>query len=99
MYVSNHISHSATKQTPHFLLTVEIPSLKNVRVFGFASYVLKNVRGGKFAPRAVEVVLFEFLEHEMYKVLIQDADGVFSIVESLHVTFDESRFPGVSELV
>ena len=40
----------------------------------------------------------ETLDHGVYKVLITTDIGILRIVESRHVTFDESTFPGAPAL-
>ena len=52
----------------------------------------------KFNARANEGALIEILRYGVYKVLLRDCDGLYSIVESRHVTFDELQFPGAPEL-
>jgi hypothetical protein len=47
-------------------------------------------------PRADEGTLLECGEHGIYKVLVCSDDAAPRIVESRHVTFDESSFPGAN---
>lgn len=94
----NRVPHSATGKTPYLVMTGAKPSLKHVRVFGCAAYVLRQPPGSKFQSRALEGVYLETLEHGIYKVLITGDNGIPRIVESRHVTFDESRFPGAPAL-
>jgi len=98
VYVRNRVAHSTTNQTPYSLVTGEKPNLKNVRVFGCAAFVFKQPEGRKFDPRAIEGVLLEIMDHGVYKVLVKEEHDLYSIVESKHVTFDESRFPGAPDL-
>lgn len=97
VHVRNRVPHSTIKDTPHMVMTGNRPSLKNVKVFGCTAYVLRLPRGSKFEPRALEGVLLETLKHGAHKVLVVDDTGP-RIVESRHVTFDESRFPGAQSL-
>jgi hypothetical protein len=83
---------------PFELLTGARPSLKNIRVFGCAAFVLRMSQSSKPQPLADERTLFECVEHEFYKVLVCSADAAHRIVESRHVTFDESSFPGANSL-
>lgn len=99
VYVRNRVPHSSIGVTPFLVMTGEKPSLKNIRVFGCTAYVLRLPRGSKFESRALEGVYLETLEHGIYRVLIIDDDGIPRMVESRHVTFDESKFPGAPELV
>jgi len=98
IHVRNRVPHSTIAATPFSELTGERPSLKNVRVFGCAAYVLRLPRGPKFESRALEGVYLETLEHGVYKVLFMDDDGPPRIMDSRHVTFDESTFPGAPGL-
>lgn len=99
IYVRNLVPHSAIGTTPFSVLTDEKPSLKHVRVFGCTAYVLRLPTGPKFESRALEGVYLETLEHGIYKVLVTDETGIPRIVESRHVTFDESKFLGAPSLV
>ena len=94
IYVRNRVPHSTTGVTPFSVFTGKTPSLNHVRVFGCTAYVLRLPRGSKFEPRATEGVYLETMEHGIYKVLITDDEGFPKIVESRHVTFDETKFPG-----
>ena len=98
VYIRNRVAHSTTGETPYSMVTGEKPSLKNVRVFGCAAFVLQQPRGGKFDARAMEGVLLEVKDHGVYKVLVKEDSDTYSIVESRHVTFDESRYPGTPGL-
>lgn len=98
IHVRNRVPHSATGLTPHVLVTERKPSLKNVRVFGCAAYVLKMNPDTKFESRALEGVYLQTLEHGVYDVLVTDEHEVPRIVKSRHVTFDESVFPGAPYL-
>jgi hypothetical protein len=94
--VRNRMPHSTTKATPFELLTGARPSLKNIRVFGCAAFVLRMPQSSKLQPRADEGTLLECGEHGIYKVLVCSDDAAPRIVESRHVTFDESSFPGAN---
>lgn len=62
------------------------------------AYVLRLPRESKFEPRAVEVVHNESLELGVYRIHVCKNEQVPHIVESRHVTFDESAFPGAPTL-
>ena len=99
IYVRNRVPHSATGSTPYSMFVGKKPSLKNLRVFGCAAYVLSVPDCAKFESRAIEGVYLESLEHGVYKVLVTDEDGIPKITKSRHVTFDESKFlPGAPKL-
>lgn len=42
--------------------------------------------------------MLEVLDHGIYKFLVRDDDGILFIMESRHVTFDESKFLGAPDL-
>lgn len=98
LFVRNRVPHSATGQPPITLLKGERPELKHVRVFGSAAFVLQLPRRSKLEHRAKEGVLLESVEHGVYKVLVKNESDEYSIRESRHVTFDETRFPGAPDL-
>ena len=98
VFVRNRVQHSTTKATPHLLVNGQKPSLKHARVFGCAAYVLKFPHDKKFDARAEEGILLEVMKYGVYKVLVKRKHGLYNIVESRHVTFDEDTFPGVDEL-
>lgn len=74
----------------------EKPYLKNVRVVRCAAFVLKLPRGSKFESLVIEGVDFETMKDGVYMVLISDQYDIPRVVDSRHVTYDESRFPGAS---
>lgn len=98
IHVRNRVPHSATAKTPHLVSTGKQSSLKHIRVFGCAAYVLRQLEGSKSESWAIEGVHSETLEHGVYRVLITDENGIPKVTESLHVTFDESKFPGAPDL-
>lgn len=98
VYVRNRVPHSKTGEPPLFPMTDKKPNLKNLRVFGCAAYILKLPEGSKFEARATEGILLEVLDHGVYKVLVRYDDDWYSIVESRHVKFDETRFPRAPNL-
>jgi hypothetical protein len=53
-------------------------------------------QSSKLQPRADEGTLLECVEHGIYKVQVCSDDAAPRIVESRHVTFDESSFPGAN---
>ena len=98
VFVRNRVRHSTINASPYFLITGKKPSLKHLRVFGCAAYVLRLPQtGGKFAPRADEGTLLGSDEHGIYTVLVEGESEAPRIMKSRHVTFDEDRFLG-SEL-
>ena len=98
IYVRNRVPHSGIGATPLESISGIEPSLKNLRVFGCTAYVLRLPRGSKFESRAVEGVYLETLDHGVFRVLVTDEDGIPQVIESRHVTFDESKFPGCPDL-
>jgi hypothetical protein len=85
-----------TRATSFELLTGGRPSLKNIRVFRCAAFVLRMPQRSKLQPRAEEGMLLECGEHGIYKVFMCSDDAAPRVVESRHVTFDESSFPGAN---
>ena len=98
IHVRNRVPHSATGKTHYLVMTGHKPSLKHIRVFGCAAYVLRQPSGSKFESRVVEGVYLETLDHGIYKVLITTDMSIPRIVQSRHVTFDESTFLGAPAL-
>jgi GAG-pre-integrase domain len=66
----NCVPHIATNSTPFELLTGERPSLKNIRVFCCAAFVLRMPQSSKLQARADGGTLLECGEHGIYKVLV-----------------------------
>lgn len=97
-FVRNRVPHGTVGETPYSIVTGKRPDLKNLRVFGCRAYGLRLPRGTKFESRAVEGVYLETIEHGMYRILVVGDDCVPRIMESRHVTFDESMFPGAPAL-
>lgn len=97
-YVRNRVPHSTTGITHYEVLIGKRPSLEHVKVFGCKAYVLRTPRGTKFEQRALENVFLEPLDYGVYRVLVTGQDGMPNLVESRHVTFNQSKFPGLLEL-
>ena len=98
VYIKNRVPHSTTGSVPFELLRGNKASSRYAKVFGCMAYVLRQPEGGKLEPRAIEGVLLEVMDHGIYKVLILRHDDLYSIVESRHVTLDETCFPGAADL-
>lgn len=62
------------------------------------AYVLKLPQSSKFEQKPLEGVYLESLDYGVYRVLVKENESGYRLVESRHVTFDESRFLGVSYL-
>lgn len=90
--------HSSVGATLFSIMTGHKPCLKHVRVFECTAYVLRLSRRPKFDYRAIEGVYLKIIELGIYRVLITDDDGVTNMLESPHMTFDESRFLGATYL-
>lgn len=69
VFVPNHVPNSTTNQTPYSIVTGSRLTLKNIRVFGCASYVLQLPQRSKLDTRSVEGVLLEFMNNGVYNVL------------------------------
>lgn len=98
IYVRNRVPHSSVGATSYGIVTGEKPDMKHIRVFGCAAYVLRLPRGSKFESCALEGVYLETLEHGIYRVLVMEEENLPRVIESRHVTFDETTFPGASAL-
>ena len=94
IHVRNRTAHSTTGNSPYLVFTGKVPSLKNIRVFGCATFVLRQPRASKLEPRAYEGVHLESLDHGVYNVLVKEDNDMPRVVTSRHVTFDEYSFPG-----
>ena len=93
VFVRNRVRHSTIDASPYYLVTGKKPSLKHLRVFGCAAYVLRLPQArGKFAPRADEGILLGSGEYGIYTVLVEGESEPSRIIKSHHVTFDEDRF-------
>lgn len=76
----------------------EKPSLKHVRVFGWATYVLRLPRGTKFESRAFEAIYLKTMDHGVYKLLVTGKDVIPRVIVSRNIIFDESKVLGASQL-
>jgi hypothetical protein len=99
VYVRNRVRHATTGDSPHYNVTGEKPSLKNLKVFGCRAYVLILPTPSNFERRAEPGVLLECLSYGVYKVLVPLKDGGESkIITSRHVTFDLEELPGLKDI-
>jgi hypothetical protein len=93
------VRHASTGASPYYMVTGEIPSLKNLKVFGCRAYVLILPTPSKFERRAEPGALLECLSYGVYKVLVPLKDaGEAKIIISRHVTFDEEELPGLKDM-
>jgi hypothetical protein len=69
VYVRNRVRHATTSDSPHYIVTGEKPSLKNLKVFGCRACVLILPTPSNFERRAEPGVLLECLSYNVYKVL------------------------------
>jgi hypothetical protein len=99
VYVRNCVRHASTGASPYYMVTGEMPSLKNLKVFGSRAYVLILPTPSKFERRAEPGVLLECLSYGVHKVLVPLKDaGAAKITISRHVTFDEEDLPGIKDM-
>lgn len=91
-YVKNRTVHSAIKCSPYERLTGEKPTLKHVRTFGCAAFVYEHQPKSKVHAKAAPAIMLGCNDHGVYTVERLDDHR---IVNSVHVTFDESSFPGL----
>lgn len=66
-------------------------------MFGCSAYVFKLPNPSKFDAKAYDGIYLESLPHCTFRVLIPENEN-YRITESLHVTSDGNRFPGVPGL-
>lgn len=95
IYVRNRVQHSTIGTTPFSMVKGTPKSETHTHIW---MYRKRLPRLSKFEPRAVEGMYLETLEHGVYKVLVSDNNGVYRIIQSQHVTFDESKFLGAEQL-
>lgn len=67
-------------------------------MFGCTAYVQRLPRGAQFQSRELEGVYLENIEHGVHKVHARDGNGSSRVVESRHVTFNESKLLGAPDL-
>lgn len=75
-HIRNRVPQSMNGVTHYVLLTDIRPSLKYVRVFGCAVFVLKMTSITKFYSRAPDGVCLQTFEHGVYEVLVSGADDI-----------------------
>jgi hypothetical protein len=81
------------------MVTGDMPSLKNLKVFGSRAYVLFLPFPSKVELRTESGVLLECLSSRVYKVLVPLKDGGESkIIISRYVKVDEEELPGLKDL-
>ena len=93
-YIKNRLPHSATNKSPYEMLTKKKPKLKYPRVFGCAAFVKEESPKSKVHARAVPGIFLGCNDYGVYSVMLLDSNKV---VNSVHVTFDESSFPGLEK--
>jgi hypothetical protein len=57
VYVRNRVRHATTGDSPYYMVTGDMPSLKNLKVFGCRAYILILPTLSKFERRAESGVL------------------------------------------
>jgi hypothetical protein len=99
VYVRNRVRHATTGASPHYMVTGEKPSLKNLKVFGCRAIVLVLSTPSKFERHAEPGVLLECLTYGVHKVLVPLKDaGAAKTTISRRVTFDEEELPGLKDM-
>ena len=86
----NQLPHSSLNTTPFEKLNGRPPSAKHWRIFGAKAFVLIPNEHPNFTQRALSGILVGCLPHGIYRVFTE----LGTDVESKHVTFDESTYPG-----
>ena len=93
-YVKNRLYHSAIKRSLFEALTGKKPTLKHVRVFGCSAFVYNHAPASKVHARAVPGIFLGCNDHGVY-IVERLTDR--KVINSVHVTFDESTFPGLEK--
>ncbi|KAK1363984.1 hypothetical protein POM88_039545 [Heracleum sosnowskyi] len=83
--------------TPYYLLNGKKPTVKYFHMFGSKCFMMKDnhEKKGKFDTKAYEGIFMGYaLERSAYRVYLLEHRV---IDESVNVTFDETKFPGLHE--
>lgn len=88
-YIKNRVPNRSIGCSPYKKLTSVKPSLKYARVFGCMAFVYKNETKSKVHSRAAPAIMLGCNDHGVYTVerLMNSI-----IINSVHVSFDESSF-------
>lgn len=92
VYVKNRTVHSSIKCSPYEKLTGKKPTLKHVRTFGCAAFIYEHKPKSKVHAKASPAIMLGCNDHGVYTVELLSTNH---IVNSVHVTFDETSFPGL----
>eukprot|EP00171_Calliarthron_tuberculosum_P004578 IDg4578t1 len=92
VFIKNRLPHKGINCSPYEKLTWKKPVLKHVRVFGCASFIYEHAPKSKVHARATPGILLGCNDHGVFTVE-RLTDG--KIINSVHVSFDESVFPGL----
>lgn len=87
--IKNRIPHKALEFSPFERLNGNNPTLKYVRVFGCAYFIIKHAPKSKLYYKAAAAILLNRNDHGLHTVECL-TDG--KIINSIHVVFDESVF-------
>ena len=91
-YIKNRITSSALNCTPYEALTGKKPTLKYVRVFGCAAFVLNPDPKSKVHAKALPGIFLGCDDNGVYMIeLLKER----KLINSVHVTFDEDEFPAL----
>ena len=87
----NQLPHSSIGTSPYQKLTGQRPSAKHWKPFVCKAFVyVPKANRDSMSPAARPGILLGCLPHGIFRVLTEDG----RIFESLHVTFDETKYPG-----
>lgn len=90
VYVKNRVLNRSIGCSPFEKLTGEKPTLRHARVLGCAAFVYEHEPKSKVHARAAPAIMLGCNDHGVYTVeRLTDS----KIINSVHVTFDESCFP------
>lgn len=84
--------HSSIKGSPRENFTGNKPTIKHIKVFGCKSFFFTDDSKSKFHIRAQQTI---FLGFDDNNVFTGDVVSDRKILNSMHLTFDETSFPGL----
>ena len=94
VYIKNRRSDSALGCSPFEKLTGKKPMLNHVRVFGCTAFMYDHKLRSKVHARALPAIYLGSDDNGVYTVELLASR---KIVNSVHVTFDETAFPGLEK--
>lgn len=90
--------HSKNGNTPYSMFRSERADAKKLPVFACIAYVLKMHRGSSLKFGAPVGRYLDTVDHGVFPVLLTDEDGIPSVIDSRHFTFEKSKCQGATKL-